>query len=297
MDETLAGVRLTHPDRVLYPEQGLTKRGLAAYYVDVADWVLPHVTGRPLTLVRCPRGRQAHCFYQKHVSEGVSEHVRGIEIREREGTGVYMYIEDVQGLVSLVQMGTLELHPWGSRNDGLERPDRLVLDLDPGPGVHWSSVVEAGRELRERLGALGLESFARLTGGRGLHVVVPVDGSAGWGEASAFSRSVAEAMAADAPTAYVTKASKALREGRIFIDWLRNTRGATSVASYSPRARPGAPVATPVRWDELSAGLAPDRYSTASVQRRLAAVRADPWDGFFAVRQAIPAGAVAGVRA
>ena len=287
-ETTLAGVRLTNPDRMLYPDQGLTKWGLASYYVDLADRILPHVARRPLTLVRCPRGRQASCFYQKHVSEGLPEHVHGIEIRERQGTGVYIHVEDVPGLVSLAQVGVLELHPWGSRNESLERPDRLVFDLDPGPGVAWAAVVDAGRELRDRLAALALESFARITGGKGLHVVLPVDGSRGWAEASAFSRSLAEAMARDAPETYVTKASKALREGRIFIDWLRNARGATAVASYSPRALPGAPVATPVRWDELSPALPPNRYSTDGVRRRLAALRRDAWDGFFDVRQAVP---------
>ena len=289
MSETVAGVRLTNPGRVLYPEQGLTKRGLAAYYEVVAGWVLPHVRGRPLTLVRCPRGRQGSCFYQKHVSEGIPAAIHGIEIEERQGTGVYLFIEDLPGLISLVQLGALELHPWGSRNAELERPDRMVLDLDPGPGVAWTSVVAAGRELRERLGARGLESFARLTGGKGLHVVVPLSGRATWSRLAELSRSIVEEMAGDAPTDYVIKAAKDLREGRIFLDWLRNTRGATAIASYSPRALEGAPVATPVRWDELSPALSSDRYSTASLVRRLGALGADPWQGFFDVRQALPA--------
>ena len=291
----VAGVTLTHPDRVLYPEQGVTKLDLAGYYEDVGARMLRYVARRPLTLVRCPQGREGPCFFQKHVGDVASPHVHGVRVRERDGMALYVFIDDVPGLVALVQIGVLELHPWGSRNDDIERPDRMVFDLDPGPGVPWETTVRAAHEIRERLARLDLVSFPRLTGGRGLHVVVPLDRRAVWSRVAGFARAVAEAMAADAPHTFVVTASKERREGRIFVDYLRNTRGATAVASYSTRARPGAPVATPLRWDEVTVRMAGDRYSITSVRRRLAALASDPWSEFFDVRQSITQGAEARV--
>jgi bifunctional non-homologous end joining protein LigD len=287
MAVSVAGVALTHADRVLYPEQGMTKRDLAEYYRDVSGRILPHVAGRPLTLVRCPRGRGGSCFYQRHVRDTRSRHVHGIPVRERGSVGVYVSIDDLPGLISLVQLGVLEIHPWASRGDDLERSDRMIFDLDPGPELPWASVVAGARELRERLERVGLESFVRLSGGKGVHVVVPLRPGAEWGRVKAFSRSIAEVMEADAPGLYVASASRAKRGGRIFLDYLRNIRGATAVASYSTRARPGAPVATPLRWNELTPAVMPDRYSTGSVRRRLAALGEDPWAGFFEVRQTL----------
>ncbi|HUF77511.1 MAG TPA: DNA ligase D, partial [Thermoanaerobaculia bacterium] len=284
------GVRITSPDRVLYPEAGLTKRELAEYYRKVADWILPHLRGRPLSMVRCPDGREGECFYQKDVDRHFPDALGRVEVGEAEGgVETYAVAEDLPALVALVQMGVLELHVWGSRRDRLERPDRLVFDLDPGPGVPWVRVIEAAFVVRATLGELGLASFLKTTGGKGLHVVVPLYRTAGWDEAKAFSRAVVERVAGREPRRYTTNPSKAKRAGKIYLDYLRNSRGATAIAPYSTRARAGAPVATPLRWDELSPALRSDRYTVRSLPRRLAALSEDPWATLATTRQRITA--------
>ena len=281
----VAGVRLTHPDRVLYPEQGVTKLALARYYEEVAEWILPHLAQRPLSLVRCPQGRETTCFYQKHPGEGMASRLPRVGIEEKDGTHPYLYVRSLADLVALVQAGVLELHVWGSRIDDIERPDLLVFDLDPAEDVAWRAVLHAARELRERLDALGLAAFVRTTGGKGLHVVVPLEPRRGWDDVKAFARGVAEAHARAEPRRFTTNMSKAKRGGRIFLDYLRNGRGATAIASYSTRARVGAPVAVPLRWDELGPAIRSDRYHVGNVRRRLAALTGDPWEGFEAARR------------
>ena len=285
--DRIAGVRLTNADRVLYPDQGRTKLDLARYYEVVADWVLPHVVNRPLSLVRCPRGRGEKCFYQRHLTEGMPEPVRGILVEEKESRSLYVGIDDLTGLVTLVQFGVLEIHPWGSRADRLDRPDRLVMDLDPGEGVEWASIVDAAFELREALECVGLTSFLRTTGGKGLHVVVPLVRRSGWDEVKGFARQVAVGFARRDPGRFVATAKKSERAGRIYVDYLRNGWGATAIASYSIRARPGAPVATPLRWDELPKLSRSDRYDVDTIPRRLASLQTDPWEGFFDLKQSI----------
>ncbi len=281
-----AGVRLTHPDRVLYPEQGLTKQDLANYYVHVADWILPHLIHRPLMVVRCPSGQAGKCFYQKHLAEGLSAPVRGIKVKEESGIKNYMGVDDLPGLVTLVQMSALELHPWGSREDKLDYPDRMILDLDPGPGVAWHEVVSAAGEVHAVLDALGLKSFVRTSGGKGLHVVVPLVRRATWDVVKDLAKAIAEFLARHAPAKFVATSSKVGRKGKIYADYLRNDRGATAIASYSTRALSGAPVATPLRWDELTPQIKPEKFTVRTVPERLASVDADPWEGFFDVRQA-----------
>ncbi|MEW6442804.1 MAG: DNA ligase D [bacterium] len=287
--DAVAGVKLTNPDRILYPEQGITKSDLAAYYEAVSQRILPHIRGRPLTLVRCPQGRQKKCFYQKHLDETLPEALRGVPIREKDKVETYIVLDDLSGLISLVQLGVLEIHPWGSREDRLEQPDRLVFDLDPDPAVPWQEVVRAAWEVRERLGKLGLASFAKITGGKGIHVVVPLSPRAGWEEAKAFARAVAEGMVRESPGRFVAVMSKQSRKGRIFVDYLRNSRGATSVAPYSTRARPGAPVSTPLAWEELEGEGGAAGRTVNNLPEKLSAARKDPWEGFFSVRQAITA--------
>ena len=282
---TVAGVRITHPGRILYPEQGASKLDLARYYDDIADWILPHIAERPLTLVRCPQGRQKSCFYQKHLDKSQAGTVPRIDFTESEGPRPYVYVTELSHLVALVQAGALEFHPFGCRIDALERPDMMVLDFDPAPGVPWRRMIEAAREMRDRLQALDLVPFLRVTGGKGLHLVVPLTPRAEWDEVKAFTRGIAELQARDHPDRYTINMSKAKRKGRIFIDYLRNTRGATAIATYSTRARAGAPVAAPVRWDELGAGLRPDRYTISNLRRRLSALRADPWADFERARR------------
>jgi bifunctional non-homologous end joining protein LigD len=286
---TVAGVAISHPERVLYPDQGLTKLDLARYYEAIADWVLPHVRDRLLTLVRCPDGSEGQCFYQKHGGFGLSERVRRVPVKEKTKTDEYLAVDDLAGVVSLVQIGVLELHLWGSRADRMEEPDRMIFDLDPDPSVPWPRVVEGARLLRERLAKLGLDTFLKTTGGKGLHVVAPLARRAeqDWDVVKEFSRRVVEGVVREAPERYTANMRKAERAGRIFIDYLRNGRGATAVAPYSPRARKNAPVATPITWDELDDGARSDSFTVKTVGKRLASLRRDPWAGIDKTRQTL----------
>ena len=245
---------------------------------------MPHLVGRPLSLVRCPNGVAADCFFAKHAWAGLSDFVR------RAPTGKEapaLAIDGIEGLLSLVQGNVLEIHPWGSSLSDLERPDRLIFDLDPGEEVHWSAVIEAALEVRARLlSAFKLQSFVKTTGGKGLHVVAPVIPSMEWERAKALCEGVARAMAADSPDRYVAHMAKGARKGKVFVDYLRNGRGATAVAAYSTRARPGAAISTPLDWDELTEAVKSDHYRLGNIGRRLANLRRDPWEGFFEMRQA-----------
>lgn len=284
----VAGVPLTHPDRVLYPAQRITKRDLASFYQEIGDWILPHIARRPLSLVRCPEGHDKECFYQRHAGAGTPDRIKRIQVDEKDGVRTYLYVEDLPGLISLVQLGVLELHPWGARVADLEHPDRLTLDLDPSPEVPWKRVVEAARQIRSLLSELELTAFLKTTGGKGMHVVVPLAPKQPWALVKAFARAIAESTARRAPRDYTLNLSKGGRKGKIFIDYLRNSQGATAVAAYSTRARAGAPVSTPVGWDELSADLRSDQYTVENLPRRLAALKKDPWEGYLSLRQTIP---------
>jgi bifunctional non-homologous end joining protein LigD len=265
----------------LYPEPGITKQDLARFYESIADWILPHIVDRPLSIVRCPKGAQSKCFYQKHLTDHLPEHLHGVEVKEQKKTEMYVSVRDLAGLISLVQIGVLEIHPWGARSDRLERPDRIIWDLDPGDGVEWTDVLTAARAIRDELSTRGLDSFVRTSGGKGLHVVVAIQRRSSWDEVKVFARQVAETLIAREPEKYLATASKARRKGKIFIDYFRNSRGATAVASYSTRAKPTAAIATPVRWDELTPSLAPDYYNVMNLRSRLEHLAEDPWAGFF----------------
>jgi bifunctional non-homologous end joining protein LigD len=282
------GVPLTNLDKLLYPEAGIRKAELIAYYACVAEVMLPHLGGRPLTVVRCPNGPAKHCFFQKHANTTVPRVVRRVAIRDQDGKEEpYMAADDARALIALGQLGALELHTWGSHTDAVERPDVMVFDLDPDEGLPWQRVVDAALELRARLTALGLRSFVKTTGGKGLHVTVPLRRGLDWDAHHAVAEAIARRMAEAAPDRYVTSMRKSLRTGKIFLDYLRNGRGATFVAPYSPRARTGATVATPVSWEELGAGLDPTSFDLRSVVARLERSAADPWHDYFEVDQAI----------
>jgi bifunctional non-homologous end joining protein LigD len=284
-----AQVRLTHPDRVLYPEHGITKADLARYYVEVADRMLPHVANRPLMLVRCPEGEGEECFHQKHPTRGVSADIMRVPIMENSGaTAEHMMVRDARGLVALVQIGALEIHTWGSHESQLDYPDQLTFDLDPDEGLPWSTVVEAAHDVRKQLEALNLETFLKTTGGKGLHIVTPIKPTTPWDDAKLFCRAVAELLVQADPNKYVTNIAKAKRKGKVLIDYLRNGRGATAIAPYSSRARSGAPVATPLRWDELSEDLSPASFTVETLPQRLQAQRVDPWRGFGKHRPSLP---------
>jgi bifunctional non-homologous end joining protein LigD len=283
---------LTHPERVLYPGTGITKRDLARYYEDMAPWILPHVRGRLLTIVRCPEGASKPCFYQKHHQESMPEAIRALPILERHKSATGLYIDNIAGLLSLVQLGVLELHPWGSRVEDLEHPDRCIFDLDPGPGVPWKELVRAAHELGGHLQSLGLESFVKTTGGKGLHLVVPLAGSPDWPTLKAFSARVAADFARGRDDRFTLAMSKSRRTGRIYLDTLRNERGATAVAAYSSRTTPRATVSAPLAWKELTASLRPDQFTIGDMIRRVARLSIDPWARMFEVRQSIPPGFV-----
>ncbi|HSJ96932.1 MAG TPA: non-homologous end-joining DNA ligase, partial [Myxococcota bacterium] len=275
------GFPFTNLEKVLYPEQNLRKAELVAYYALVAEWMLPHVRGRPLTLVRCPDGRHKHCFYQKHAKEGVPEPVRRIEIPEDDGgTAIYMAVDDMPGLVALAQLGALEVHTWMSHADRLERPDQLVVDVDPDEGLGWERVVDTAQALRRELAELGLESFVKTTGGKGLHVVAPVKRRLGWEEHKEFARALVTGMERAHPDRYTTNVRKVRRQGRLYLDYLRNGRGATAIAPYSSRAREGATVATPITWEELESDVDPRTFTVYTVTSRLAELEHDPWAGY-----------------
>ncbi len=287
--DVIAGVRLTHPDRILWEGQGITKQGLAEFYVEIADWILPHLIGRPLSLVRCPTGAMHQCFYAKHAWAGLAKAIRPVDVGEAKPM---LAIYDLEGLIGLVQAGVLEIHPWGSTVQDLEHPDRLIFDLDPGEGVAWDRVVAAAAETRQRLEDLGLESFVKTSGGKGLHVMLPIEPEFDWDRVKAFTKTISDAMAADAPDRYAATMSKQLRRGKIYVDYLRNSRGATAVAPYSTRALPGAPVSTPLEWPELSDTIKPDHFNVDNLRQRLAFLKRDPWQGFFEMRQRLPRSAM-----
>lgn len=280
-------VHLTHPERVVYPDENITKRDLANYYATVAPWMLPHVADRPLAVVRCPEGMSGQCFFQKHPAAGMPDILDRIQIREKDTTGTYLALHDIHGLLALVQFGALEIHAWGSKSDDVEHPDRIVFDLDPDPTVPWKRVVQAARELRELLADVKLKCFVKTTGGKGLHIVVPIARKYSWPEVKQFARNVADRMVAAAPDHFIGTMSKAARRGKIFIDYLRNERGSTAVVAYSTRARAGAPVSTPVSWQELGRLKGPQQFTVANLLQRLRNMRTDPWAEMSKLRQTI----------
>jgi bifunctional non-homologous end joining protein LigD len=280
-----SAVKFTHPERVYWADVGVTKRDLADYYRAVWDAMAPQVVGRPLALLRCPEGTAGQCFFQKHASAGLDDkHLRAII----DGKGRQVIaLDDLDGLMALVQAGVLELHVRGAPIDKLDACDRIVFDLDPGEDVGWRDMVAAARDVRERLAALDLESFVKLSGGKGLHVVLPVVGT-DWDTVKTFTQALAMAMAADAPERYVAKMTKSLRGGKIFIDYLRNSLEQTSVAAYSTRARAGAPVSVPVGWQELARTTAANQFTVLNLAKRLASLKQDPWQDIARVKQKLP---------
>jgi bifunctional non-homologous end joining protein LigD len=277
-----SAVKFTHPERVLWPDAGVTKQELGDFYTAIAEWILPHVTGRVLSLVRCPDGAASQCFFAKHAWMGFDPAIQLIDTGDEKPM---MALKDLKGLLALVQMSVLEIHVWGSRVSDLERPDRLIFDLDPGEGVSWEDIKAAAIDMRDKLAELGLRSFLKTSGGKGLHVTVPVAPDLDWDAAKTFTRLVAQQMAADDPSRYIATMTKAQRKGRIFIDYLRNGRGATAVAPYSTRARAGAPVAMPIDWSELKALPSASHYTVRNAMARLSKQKQDPWAEMAKIRQ------------
>jgi bifunctional non-homologous end joining protein LigD len=266
----------------------MSKRELAEYYRDIAEHMRPGIEGRPLMIARCPRGQGGACFFQKHFDDTALVGLEGIDVEESTGVGRYATAIGVAGLVQLVQLGALEIHTWLAKVGRLDCPDQLIIDLDPGTGVHWSRLREAAREVRERLERRGLQSFLRTTGGKGLHIVAPLDPVHPWEEVRAFAHSLAQSMEADTPDSFVAVADKHLRAGKIYVDYLRNARGATAIANYSTRTKRGAPVAVPIAGEELARISGSDHYRLAGIRRRVAQLERPPWPDFSKLPQRLP---------
>jgi bifunctional non-homologous end joining protein LigD len=280
-DRELAAITLTNPEREIFEGSGVTKLDLAIYYARVGDWLLPELLRRPVTVFRCPTGHLRDCFYQRHAFAGLPPGVETIDLADEEGRAAFITVTQPKGYLGLTQFGAIEFHLWGCRIDDPEHPDRLVIDLDPDESLPWSRVCDAAERLRDRLQAMGMQPFLRTTGGKGLHLVMALSDGHDWPTVKGFAEAFAKAMAADQPGLFTAVSSKERRRGRIYLDYLRNGRGASAIASYSLRARPGFPVATPILWEELrklSGGAAFDRLG---VVRRLQSLAADPWDGLI----------------
>ena len=285
-DPVFAGITLTNPDKVLYPHLGLTKLDLARYYEAVAPVMLPYVINRPISLVRCPEGCEKECFFQRHAMKGMSKSIKEVPIPGGETNKKYLYIDDEAGLFGLVQIGALEIHDWGVSLAHISKPDRLVFDLDPHEDLPLDILKAATVEVRDFLADLGLKSFLKSTGGKGLHVVAPIAPKQGWNEVKAFAKAIADALVAARPDRYTANMAKAARGGKIFVDYLRNQRGGSAIVNYSTRARKGAPVACPLRWDELKGLKLASPYSLQTLPPRLKAHKRDhPWESFFSTRQ------------
>jgi bifunctional non-homologous end joining protein LigD len=286
---TVADVSISHPDRIMFPDVRLTKADVARFYERIADWIIPHVQGRPLTLVRCPEGLTGDCFFMKHSKVWAPQPLRRVRIPEKTKVGEYLIADTIAAVVSLVQMDVLEIHTWNTRIDNVERPDRIVFDIDPGSQVPWSKVIDSAALVRRVLETLGLASFAKTTGGKGLHVVVPLAPRADWKECLEFSRALAHAIERHDPDQYTTAFARAGRERKILVDYLRNNRTNTSVAAFSTRARDVAPISMPIRWDELTTALKPTAWTVVTAGRRLSSLRRDPWQDYWTTKQRLSA--------
>jgi bifunctional non-homologous end joining protein LigD len=291
---TVAGIRISHPDRLIYPELGISKLQLARYYEDIADWIVPHMKGRPLTLVHCPAGIAAPCNYLKHAKQWGPNALRRVQIQEKTKVGEYLVADSIAAVISLAQMGIVEIHTWNSTADDIERPNRIVWDLDPGPAISWKLIVKAAHLVRKVLKTLGLTSWVKTTGGHGLHVVVPIKRERDWSECLAFARDVSDAIVKTDPI-YTTTFAKRGRERKILIDYLRNNRTNTSICAFSPRARTGAMVSMPLDWREL--GARPQRWTLTTVPRRLKSLRTDPWAGYWTAKQRLSSASIKALRA
>ena len=281
-------VGISHVERVVYAEGAVTKGDVATYYEAVAPLMLPHIAGRPLSLLRCPSGAARHCFFQKHWTDATGDGMTTRSVAESDGsTDAYAVAMSAGDLHALVQANVLEMHVWGSKFPSIDKPDRIIFDLDPDPRVPWLAVCDAARRVRDVLFGAGLQSWVKLSGGKGLHVTVPVSGPTTWEQAAMFSKLIATQIAADAPDAFTTTMAKRARTGRIFIDWMRNARGATAIAPWSLRARTGAPVAMPLLWPELDDVPRGDLMTIRDVIPYLSSLPPDPWKDLLSCKQRV----------
>lgn len=276
---TAAPVHLTHPDKALYPGQHITKRDLADYYQAVQHLMLPHIAGRPLSLVRCPSGIGSKCFFNRNWAPNLPPEIGKVDVSETKAPEMHMTIQGMEGLLALVQLNVLEIHPWNGRNEDVEHPDQLIFDLDPGPGVPWKRVIEGARRVRRMLTSIGLPAFLKTSGGKGLHITVPIHPSVGWESAKEFCQTLVHSLA-QSTSMFVANMRKDLRQGKIYVDYHRNGRGATAVAPYSTRARDGATVSMPMSWEELGRISSAAHFTVNNALQYLKRRRSDPWGDF-----------------
>jgi bifunctional non-homologous end joining protein LigD len=280
-------MNITHPGKVLFPQENITKQDLANFYESVSDYILPYILKRPLVLFRCIKNYKQGCFFNKHL-EIQSKALHVIQIQEKNFKKPYVYIQDTEGLRELVQQNTIEIHSWGCHVDNVNKPDRMVFDLDPSPETVWVDVIKAALLIKHELEKIELKSFVKTSGGKGLHIVVPLEPSLSWEDVKIFSSAFAAFIETKNPGQYITTMNKAKRKGKIFIDYFRNTYGATTVAAYSVRAREHAPVSTPLSWKELSPRRQASYYTLKNLPRRLTRLKQDPWEGFYELQQKVP---------
>lgn len=281
----VGNTRISHPDRIIYPGTTITKLQLAEYYQSVADRMLPYLANRPLSMVRCPEGTSEPCFFQRHLARNQSPHLYDAEVEVKGRREAYLKIKDKEGLLSLIQWGVIELHPWGCLADTPDKPDIMIFDLDPDPDLAWEHVIKGALEIRERLQEFGMESFLKTTGGKGLHVVVPMMRDYRWNTIKTFAKAIAQSMEHDQPKRYTATISKAQRKGKIFVDYLRNELTATAIAPLSARARTAATVAMPLAWEQLKPSLNPGQFTIETVPQWLQRIKKDPWGHFLRTRQ------------
>lgn len=268
-DLILHGVRITHPDRIVFEEGAITKGDVARYYATVVPFLLQEIQNRPISLLRCPSGIKADCFYQRNVGFGLGADVYPFPWDYKGRSYKYIYVKNEKGIMEMIQMGVIEIHPWGATIDKVHTPDRMIFDLDPDPSVPFPEVKKAALEIRKRLEAAGLESFLKCTGGKGLHIMVPLAPKSSWDEVKGWASAFAHKMVKEAPDKYVATITKSKRAGKILIDFFRNDYTATGIASYSLRARPGAPVAVPLEWRELTTLKRADQFGMEAVLKRI----------------------------
>jgi bifunctional non-homologous end joining protein LigD len=277
---------LTHPNKILYPEDKITKKDLAEYYEAVQEWIFPYIYKRPLMVVRCPENYEK-CFHQKHITHKLPIGMGEIMIKEKNGKEKYIYVKSPEGINQVAQMNILEIHPWNCRVDDLEKPDIIIFDLDPDTSLPWKRVVNAAFEIRDILKTINLKCFVKTTGGKGLHVVIPIQSEYKWDQIKDFAHLLVDYMVSNNPDQYIGKMTKSSRKNKIFIDYLRNQRGATSIAPYSTRARKGAPIATPIAWDELTNHFEDTFFTINTISHRLQTLKTDPWKNFFKIKQSL----------
>lgn len=281
----MANFILSHPDKLLYPDANITKLDLVNYYNKVAKWILPYILKRPLTLLRCPNGQNKKCFYQRHLMTE-TENLYEIKLNDKtEKSEPYLYIKNKFGLLALIQLGVLEIHPWASHIDKVEKPDFITFDLDPGQSTEWKKVIETAFLVKNHLQKLNLKSFVKTTGSKGLHVVVPIKRLYSWDKIKVFAYAFVNYLAMRNPQLIVANMNKTKRKGKIFVDYLRNQHGASSIAPYSTRSKQNASVATPLSWSELSVRIKSDTFTVKNLPHRLAKLKHDPWADFYLLKQ------------